>query len=57
LEDWAMLTDRQIRSLKTDRLQLDVFDGEIPGFGVRVTKIRCIEFFLSERVFHRVKTT
>jgi hypothetical protein len=30
-----MLTDRQIKSLKTDRLQMDVFDGDISGFGVR----------------------
>lgn len=29
-----MLTDRQIKSLKTDRPQKDVFDGDISGFGV-----------------------
>lgn len=58
-----MLTDRQIRSLKTDRPQLDVFDGEIPGFGVRVTNKARKSFFLfyrcrrsadSRRRLHRV---
>jgi Arm DNA-binding domain len=41
-----MLTDRQIKSLRTDRPQVDVFDGEIAGFGVRVTNKARKSFFL-----------
>jgi hypothetical protein len=44
-----MLTDRQIKSLKTDRPQVDVFDGEIPGFGVRLTNRGRKSFFLFYR--------
>ncbi len=44
-----MLTDRQIKSLKTDRPQVDVFDGDLPGFGVRVTNKARKSFFLFYR--------
>ena len=44
-----MLTDRQIKSLKTDRPQMDVFDGDISGFGVRVTNKARKSFFLFYR--------
>ena len=44
-----MLTDRQIKSLKTDRPQVDVFDGDIAGFGVRVTNKARKSFFLFYR--------
>jgi hypothetical protein len=44
-----MLTDRQIKSLETDRPQIDVFDGAIPGFGVRVTNKARKSFFLFYR--------
>jgi integrase len=44
-----MLTDRQIKSLKTDRPQIDVFDGDLPGFGVRVTSKARKSFFLFYR--------
>jgi integrase len=44
-----MLTDRQIKSLKADRPQMDVFDGETPGFGVRVTNRGRKSFFLFYR--------
>ncbi len=44
-----MLTDRQIKSLKTDRPQIDVFDGDISGFGVRVTNKARKSFFLFYR--------
>jgi len=45
-----MLTDRQIKSLKTDRPQEDVFDGDLPGFGVRVTNRARKSFFLFYRL-------
>src|SRR5262245_28907788 len=44
-----MLTDRQIKSLKTDRPQIDIFDGTLPGFGVRVTNKARKSFFLFYR--------
>jgi integrase len=44
-----MLTDRQVKSLKTDRPQVDVFDGDLPGFGVRVTNKARKSFFLFYR--------
>ena len=44
-----MLTDRQIKSLRTDRPQMDVFDGDLPGFGVRVTNRARKSFFLFYR--------
>ena len=28
-----MLTDRQVKSLRTDLPQIEVYDGSIPGFG------------------------
>jgi integrase len=44
-----MLTDRQIKCLETERSQIDVFDGSIPGFGVRVTTKARKSFFLFYR--------
>lgn len=44
-----MLTDRQVKSLHTDRPQIEVYDGSIPGFGVRVTNKGRKSFFLFYR--------
>ena len=44
-----MLTDRQVKSLRTDQLQIEVYDGSIPGFGVRVTNKGRKSFFLFYR--------
>lgn len=45
-----MLTDRQVKSLKTDQPQIEVYDGSIPGFGVRVTNKGRRSFFLFYRL-------
>ncbi|MEO6195368.1 MAG: integrase arm-type DNA-binding domain-containing protein [Thermoanaerobaculia bacterium] len=44
-----MLTDRQVKSLRTDLPQVEVYDGSIPGFGVRVTNKGRKSFFLFYR--------
>lgn len=44
-----MLTDRQVKSLHTDLPQIEVYDGSIPGFGVRVTNKGRKSFFLFYR--------
>jgi hypothetical protein len=44
-----MLTDRQVKSLHTDQPQIEVYDGSIPGFGVRVTNKGRKSFFLFYR--------
>jgi hypothetical protein len=41
-----MLTDRQIKSLENDRPQVEVFDGTVPGFGIRVSNKDRKNFFL-----------
>ena len=44
-----MLIDRQIKSLRTDLPQIEVYDRSIPGFGVRVTNKGRKSFFLFYR--------
>src|SRR6202035_782496 len=44
-----MLTDRQVKSLQTEKPQIEVFDQSIPGFGVRVTNKGRKSFFLLYR--------
>jgi hypothetical protein len=44
-----MLTDRQVKRLHTDQPQIEVYDGSVPSFGVRVTNKGRKSFFLFYR--------
>src|SRR6476660_2839198 len=49
-----MLTDKQVRALRTDRNQQDFMDGTLPGFAVRVTRTGRKSFTLLYRLPWRV---